>query len=293
MARASGQIIDGTYTTVATVGDQENAAARPARVQPDLARDGARDPVRDPQRRPVVGRRRQERHRCLSATRWRSTSQPTRCCIDWVSIDHVGLDESYQPLPRTRPATAYDYFHINSIAEASDGNLLISGRNTWAVYKVHRQTGEVMWRLNGKKSDFESTTAPTSPGSTTCAPTVSSQITIFDNANISGHASIGADARPRRAQAQATPAQACLPASGQVPGLDARQRAGPAQRQRLRRLGRAALLLRVLTRRRSCSYDGQFDGATRSYRTFLADWHGRPTDKPAMVARSQPAEVGS
>ncbi|HSP73567.1 MAG TPA: arylsulfotransferase family protein, partial [Gaiellaceae bacterium] len=36
----------------------------------------------------------------------------------------------------------------------ADGNLLVSARNTWAVYKISRRTGEVIWRLGGKRSDF-------------------------------------------------------------------------------------------------------------------------------------------
>src|SRR5205823_5640950 len=28
-------------------------------------------------------------------------------------------------------------------------------RNTWAVYKVHRTTGEVIWKLGGKGSSFK------------------------------------------------------------------------------------------------------------------------------------------
>jgi hypothetical protein len=32
---------------------------------------------------------------------------------------------------------------------------LISARHTWTVYKVDRQTGDVIWRLGGKESDFE------------------------------------------------------------------------------------------------------------------------------------------
>ncbi len=51
----------------------------------------------------------------------------------------------------------YDYFHINSIAPTPDGDLLISSRNTWAIYKVRRlgvRTSKIVWQLNGKKSDF-------------------------------------------------------------------------------------------------------------------------------------------
>jgi hypothetical protein len=44
---------------------------------------------------------------------------------------------------------------VNSIAEEPNGNLLISGRNTHAVYEVSRRTGKVLWRLGGKKSDYK------------------------------------------------------------------------------------------------------------------------------------------
>jgi hypothetical protein len=49
----------------------------------------------------------------------------------------------------------YDYMHANSIDVTTDGNLLVSGRHTWALYKLERRSGRVMWRLGGKKSDFK------------------------------------------------------------------------------------------------------------------------------------------
>jgi len=73
-----------------------------------------------------------------------------RVLFQWRSLDHVALSESHQTVgPR------FDYFHINSIDIAPDGNWIVSARNTWAVYKVNRRTGKVMWRLGGKRSDFE------------------------------------------------------------------------------------------------------------------------------------------
>src|SRR5699024_4921973 len=48
-----------------------------------------------------------------------------------------------------------DYFHINSIDLAADGHYIVSARNTWGVYKIDRHTGNVLWRLGGKKSDFK------------------------------------------------------------------------------------------------------------------------------------------
>lgn len=49
---------------------------------------------------------------------------------------------------------AWDYFHINSVDKDSDGNYLISARDACSVHKINGTSGEVIWRLAGKKSDF-------------------------------------------------------------------------------------------------------------------------------------------
>lgn len=71
--------------------------------------------------------------------------------LDWRSSDHIPLDESYSKYPSKY---IYDPVHVNSICVLPDNDLLISARNTWAVYKVGRQSGEIVWRLGGKASDF-------------------------------------------------------------------------------------------------------------------------------------------
>jgi len=73
-----------------------------------------------------------------------------RVLFEWRSLDQVPIEESHAAYT----GHAYDYFHINSVDVDADGNLLVSARNTWGVYKVHRRTGKVLWRLGGKKSDF-------------------------------------------------------------------------------------------------------------------------------------------
>ncbi|WP_053057839.1 arylsulfotransferase family protein [Rubrobacter aplysinae] len=74
--------------------------------------------------------------------------------FEWRSLDHVGVDEAYIG-HSGNPDEDFDYFHINSIDVDHDGHLLVSARNTWAVYKIDRDTGEVIWRLGGRQSDFE------------------------------------------------------------------------------------------------------------------------------------------
>jgi hypothetical protein len=72
--------------------------------------------------------------------------------FQWDSLDHVPLSASYTP-PVSRRA-AFDYFHINSIDIDDDGNLIVSSRNTWAIYKVNVFSGQPMWTLGGKHSSF-------------------------------------------------------------------------------------------------------------------------------------------
>jgi hypothetical protein len=74
--------------------------------------------------------------------------------FEWDSLDHVPLAASYEALPEAGTRNPFDYFHVNSVQQDLDGNLIISGRNTWTAYKVSSQTGAVMWRLGGKNSSF-------------------------------------------------------------------------------------------------------------------------------------------
>jgi hypothetical protein len=69
--------------------------------------------------------------------------------LEWRSLDHVPVTDSYHPVREP-----FDYLHVNSIDLTPDGHLLISARHTWALYKIHRRTGEVIWTLGGKRSDF-------------------------------------------------------------------------------------------------------------------------------------------
>ena len=72
---------------------------------------------------------------------------------EWHSLGRVDLSESYSKPPGLA-TNAFDYFHINSLTTDSRGNLLISARNTWALYQLNPRSGAILWRLGGKKSTF-------------------------------------------------------------------------------------------------------------------------------------------
>lgn len=74
-----------------------------------------------------------------------------RLLFEWHSTDHLSLDETYQPVADG----PFDFSHVNSIDVDADGNLLVSARHTWTIYKIDRRSGDIIWRLGGKKNTFK------------------------------------------------------------------------------------------------------------------------------------------
>jgi hypothetical protein len=69
--------------------------------------------------------------------------------FSWNALQHLSVTETDVP-----PGPAMDLFHINALSLDTDGNLLVSARSTSTLYKVNRETGEIIWRLGGRHSDF-------------------------------------------------------------------------------------------------------------------------------------------
>jgi Arylsulfotransferase (ASST) len=76
-----------------------------------------------------------------------------RVLWEWHALGHVPLTASEAGKPTA--GSPYDFFHVNSIQQLPDGNLLVSARNTWGVYEISRSTGKVIWTLGGKDSSFK------------------------------------------------------------------------------------------------------------------------------------------
>ncbi len=99
--------------------------------------------------RNLVGSGGRRRHSVIDGIAQEIQVETASLVFEWRAKDHVPLEESYAPV-----APRFDFFHINSIDLAPDGDWIISARNMWAVYKVSRKTGQIVWRLGGKRSDF-------------------------------------------------------------------------------------------------------------------------------------------
>ncbi len=69
---------------------------------------------------------------------------------EWHPLDHVSLSRSYASPTGSTPEWPYDYFHLNSIVPRRDGSLLISSRNTSALYEISPTTGQLIAQIGGK-----------------------------------------------------------------------------------------------------------------------------------------------
>jgi len=82
-----------------------------------------------------------------------------RVLFQWDSATHVPYADSYLPRPSS-PSTPWDWFHINAAHLDRDGNLLVSSRNAWTIFKVNRRSGQIIWQLGGRHSSFTLRAAP-------------------------------------------------------------------------------------------------------------------------------------
>ena len=85
----------------------------------------------------------------------------------WSALDHLSsipIDATYykygtEGFNGTSPATAWNYFHINSVALSPDGeSYIVSSRYTCSTVLVSRSTGSVQWILQGRDPTHNSTT---------------------------------------------------------------------------------------------------------------------------------------
>jgi hypothetical protein len=97
--------------------------------------------------------------------------------FEWSSWGYLPFDEQTSDTPDK------EYAHINSVFEDFDGNLIMSFRGMSQIVKVARPSGQIIWRLGGKKNQFEFVNDPISNmcGQHTASRLSNGNILLFDN----------------------------------------------------------------------------------------------------------------
>ena len=70
----------------------------------------------------------------------------------WDAYKHIGLGDSHSLPPGN--GFPWDAYHVNSIDVLGSNEVLVSMRDTWAVYKINTASGRIEWTLGGNHSDF-------------------------------------------------------------------------------------------------------------------------------------------
>lgn len=77
--------------------------------------------------------------------------------FEWMSPGHIPIHESVKVSPSDGPAAhpGWDYIHVNSVDKNQAGDYLLSARFSNTIYLISGETGDIIWRLGGKFSDFD------------------------------------------------------------------------------------------------------------------------------------------
>jgi hypothetical protein len=209
-----------------------------------------------------------------------------RKLFEWDSLDHVRVEEAHQAVAKG----PFDYFHLNSIDVTPDGNLLVSARNTWTVYKIDYGSGSVLWRLGGKRSSFAMASGTRFAWQHDARWHTPGEVSLFDNGAApkvhpqSRGLRIAVDTKRMRA----TLRRAYTHSPG-VLGVAI----GSVQRlpngNWLVSWGTAPYFTE-LAPNGDVRLDGALPEERWTYRTLRFPWVGNPTDRPAVAA---PATTGT
>ncbi|HWD84777.1 MAG TPA: arylsulfotransferase family protein [Solirubrobacteraceae bacterium] len=205
--------------------------------------------------------------------------------FQWDSLDHVPLTDSHVPLPRSRNKP-WDYFHINSVQPLPDGDLLISGRNTWSVTDVSHQTARTRWIVGGRHSSFTMAKGARFAFQHDARLRTPTELTVFDDG--AGPPVVHKQSRGLTLRLDLTHHKAT------VIGQDEHKRSLLAFYEGNVQLlpngddfvgwGQPPYFSEFNSRGREI-FDGRFVGNTDSYRAYRFSWSGQPAARPAIARR--------
>jgi hypothetical protein len=214
--------------------------------------------------------------------------------FQWDSLDHVPLTSSYASLPPRRTRIPFDYFHVNSVDLDQNGNLIVSARNTWAVYKLNHGTGKVIWTLGGKHSSFRMGAGASFAfqHDVRVRSIHDWYVTIFDDG--AGPPAVHSQSRALELFLDVAHKRARMVFQRQhSPGLSAPAEGSVQQLNRLHQFvgWGGEPYLTEYDRSGHVVFDAHFTGPNASYRAYRFPWTGKPQQPPAVVATDSGAST--
>jgi hypothetical protein len=206
--------------------------------------------------------------------------------FQWDSLDHVPVSASYQPIPKN-PGHPWDYFHLNSAQLIGNGTVVISARDTWAVYDVSHQTGGIVWTLGGKSSSFKMGTNTSFAFQHDARLLPSGLMTIFDDG--AGPPDVHKQSRGLMLRLDSTHMTASLVRQdNHSPSVLSRYEGSDqllSNGDSLVGFGSQPWITEFDSRGR-IAFDARFVDANQSYRAYRYPWTGTPAAPPSVGTRT-------
>ena len=208
--------------------------------------------------------------------------------VEWRTLDDIPVDQTQSTLKdgEGTEEEPFDYIHLNSVSVDDDGDsLLVSARNTHAIYQLDRKSAEVNWVLGGSASDFEMGAGAAFAWQHDAVRRDDGMITLFDN-----HAAprLG-DSRGLRLDVDEEAQKASVDA--EYPAPDDRSSGSQGNLQELDN-GNVFIgwgsepYFSEFTNDGKLLYDATFTGGS-NYRAYRFDWQATPS-APPTATRSEP-----
>ncbi len=208
--------------------------------------------------------------------------------FEWHALDHISLRESSQVGPHI-PGHIVDPYHFNSVGLDRDGNLIVSARNTSAVYKIDRRTGQIIWRLGGTKSSFKMGSGTTTAFQHDAVVEPDGTITIFDDG--AGPPQVHPDSRGIRVALDLQKMTASLAREYDHSPKISAMFEGSAQRlpggDVFLGWGQQPYFSENAASGKQ-DFDAHFNQTTASYRAYRFPWSAQPPTTPALAIKPNP-----
>ena len=202
---------------------------------------------------------------------------------EWHSVGQLSESESDAPHNKGQP---YDVGHVNSIQLEPNGNFLISARHTNAVYELNGRTGQINWRLGGKRSDFSLSDASKFSGQHHARLQSDGSITLYDNGGPTGHNHqsralwLDVDAANRKVRVRRSFRHAHVDKAYSQGGMQVMTNGDVFVGW-----GGSEPYFSQFTPGGRMIWDAHFDPrGDDTYRAYRFPWHGQPTGRPKAAA---------
>jgi hypothetical protein len=209
---------------------------------------------------------------------------------EWHALGHIPLHDSYNPIPHN--GNPWDYIHVNSVDPGTSNDVLLSARNSWALYDVDIRTGAFTWQLGGKHSSFKLGSGAKTYWQHDAEWQPGGLISVFDNGSTPPREkqSRGILLKPDLAtktvvlaKAFVNPTRTLLaPAQGNMLGLpESKWLLGYGNLPNFTEYDSTGQVM----------LDGTLGLGVQNFRAYLSQWSAQPSTQPAILAKRSGAGV--